>query len=279
MRKAIVFASVLILSLTSTYFPGLQEIYASKPAVSASNLLQNPGGNDLKAKKQRDFKIPDDTEDENTLYDTSSSFSDLKLLDSSGTEKTVSLKRSHLVAIDPGHGGNDPGAVVGGLVEKSINLDIAIRLNQLLKQSGIRTYMIRADDTFSEPKERIYTANSKKASLFVSIHSNWFKDPSFNGTMTLYYPSKQLLKGKLVELDYALIVQDELSKSLSTKNRGVIDRPNLSVLKHANMPSILVELGFMSNRSDAELLSSDDFRQKAAAALARGIIKSLARID
>lgn len=187
--------------------------------------------------------------------------------------------QNKLVVIDAGHGGNDPGTMSGDLFEKDIALDVALKLNSILKDWGISTYMIRDEDVFVDYKERIELANEKSASLFLSIHCDWFKDSSSKGTTTLYYPSRALRAGNLVEITYARIIQSELIKSLKTNDRGIIDRKDLSVLKYANMPSVIVELGFLSNKEDTALLSSRSFRDKAAKALATGIKESLRMID
>lgn len=251
--------SLLAFMFLFSYYPDTEVIYASKPGAAgfaeANSLRQSRESN---AKKPRDFKIPDGIPLAGGPSDSAEEYS---------------------VVIDPGHGGNDPGASISGLAEKDIALDVATRLNSILKASRIRTYMTRTDDTFSEPKERIFTANRKKASLFVSIHCNWFRDSWYNGTMTLYQPSRRLRKGNLDEVRYAGIIQDELASGLKMKSIGIRDRDELSVLKHAEMPSVLIELGFLSNKEDRSLLSSEEFRQKAAEAIANGIKKALAQIE
>lgn len=259
MRKVLFVVSLFAFMFLFSYYPGAETIYASRsnavgPA-SANPLQQSFERN---AKRPRDFKIPG-----GSLF----------------AEDPSDRTEVYSVMIDPGHGGNDPGASMSGLVEKEITLDIAMRINSILKASHIRTYMTRTDDVFSEPKERIFTANRKKASLFVSVHCNWFRDPWYNGIMTLYQPSRQLRKGNLDEISYADIMQGELASGLKMKNIGIRDRAELSVLKYAEMPSVLIELGFLSNKEDCSLLSSKEFRQKAAEAIASGIMKALAQID
>ncbi|NMB95523.1 MAG: N-acetylmuramoyl-L-alanine amidase, partial [Clostridiaceae bacterium] len=92
-----------------------------------------------------------------------------------------------LVVIDAGHGGSEPGTIYKGLIEKNVNLDIALKLNDLLKKNNIKTYMIREDDSYVSLYERAYIANKLNASLFLSIHNNALENnPSFDGTMTLY---------------------------------------------------------------------------------------------
>lgn len=280
MKKYLIFIAVFVYAITATSFSGPQFLYASRtdnrePLMDAASTALNESG----MKRPRDFKITEEIENENTIYTMSSIVIESKTDGSSTENKTLTWKKSHLVVIDPGHGGIDPGAIDNGLVEKEINLDIALRVNTLLSDYGVKTYMVRTDDSAIDPKDRIYTANDKKASLYLSIHCNWFKDPSFHGAMTLYYPSETLKKGNLTELDYALTIQGELSGGLPMENRGIIDRSNLSVLRRAVMPSVLVELGFMSNKGDALLLGSEKFRQQAAEALAMGVLESLAKID
>lgn len=183
-----------------------------------------------------------------------------------------------IIVIDAGHGGYDAGSSDNGVIEKEITLDIALKLDSILKREGIQTYMIRSSDKFIDHRDRINMANQIKASLYLSIHSNWFRDRSLQGTQTLYYPSEELSIGSLKEHEYASIMQTELIKSIKTTDRGIDDRGDLAVLRRANMPSILVELAFMSNQADAEKLLSDDFRLKAAEGLAEGLKKSLAKI-
>lgn len=184
----------------------------------------------------------------------------------------------YLVAIDAGHGGVDPGTSGGGLDEKDIALDISLRLEKLLKDNGTDTYMTRTEDVFMDHKERILLANDKNASLFISIHCDWFNNPAYGGTQTLYYPSTDLKNGNLSEIQYAKIIQNELIQKTKVNDRGIIDRPNLAVLRHAKMPSVIVELGFLSNKTDVTNLGSTEYRQKVAEGLANGIIKALASI-
>lgn len=188
------------------------------------------------------------------------------------------IKSKYLVAIDAGHGGEDPGTSGNGLVEKDIALDICQRLDALLKKAGVNTYMVRTGDTYMDHKDRIERANEKNATLFVSVHCDWFENSSYGGTQTLYYPSKDLKAGNLNEIQYAEIIQSELIKVMQTNNRGIMDRPNLAVLRRAQMPSVLVELGFLSNKNDVARLGSPEFRQKIAEGFTNGIMKALEKV-
>lgn len=216
-------------------------------------------------KNVRDFKIPSSQEELFPGGDPKSS--------------AIPWVGSKLVVIDAGHGGADPGTSSRKHSEKEISLEVSLRLNEILKEKGVETYMTRTDDSWVDLLKRIQIANEKKAAMFISIHCNWFTDSSLRGAMTLYYPSETLSSGGLFEKDYAGIMRSELAGIPGTKDLGMADRPNLAVLHHAEMPSVLVELGFLSNPSDESLLSSPQYQDKYAQALADGILKSLDKIN
>lgn len=186
-------------------------------------------------------------------------------------------KGEKLVVIDPGHGGQMPGAIYKGLYEKELNLDIAKRLNKLLEKKKIKTYVIREDDIDVANYERAYIANKLKASLFLSIHNNAMDDRSYSGTMTLYYPQKSGAKG-FTGKAFADILQGKLLSRLGTVDRKAIERPDLIVLRATAMPAALAEIAFMTNSSDRNKLVGEAFRQKAAQALCDSIVNSLKKI-
>ncbi|MGE5474045.1 MAG: N-acetylmuramoyl-L-alanine amidase [Ignavibacteriales bacterium] len=189
-----------------------------------------------------------------------------------------------LIAIDAGHGGYDPGAVykdksgVVKLEEEDLNLDIAIRLNKILTDLGIPTIMTRTKDEYVELHQRPNLANSMKADLFVSIHNNWVDSPAVSGTMTLYYPYDDSDSG-LTSKGFAEIVQEEMLRTIDTTDKKIIARPNLVVLNSTDMPSILVECGFISNESDRNRLTTEEHREKIAQALYTAVIRALGKIE
>lgn len=185
----------------------------------------------------------------------------------------TTISKNYVVVVDAGHGGKDTGAVSGGVREKDLNLDVAKRLDALLQEEGIQTYMTRTDDSFVELYDRSGLANLVKADLLVSIHHN-AGSSKVSGTMNLYYPAEDG-KGKRI----ATIFQQELTAALETKNQGVIARPNLAVLRTSNMPAVLVEIGYMTNKEELGRLQTEAFRQRAATALKEAVIKSLAAIS
>jgi len=203
-------------------------------------------------------------------------FSRASLNDTAITILKPALPGEKLIVIDPGHGGSEPGAESFGTKEKTFNLDISMRLDKLLKQAGIRSYIIREEDIYVGLYERAYIANDLNATLFLSIHNNAYYSAT-KGTETLYYPNRSNSKG-FTSKRFAQIIQDNLISTLKTTNRGLVERPNLVVLKATKMPAALAEIAFMTNKDDFALLQSESFRQKTAEALYKAIVQSFNEI-
>ncbi len=233
--------------------------------------------------KVNDVIITNDAENNQTIltFSTKEQFNYEIITRESENDTTITLfkevlPKEQLIVIDPGHGGSDPGATHGGVYEKDLNLDIAKRLNALLKSKNIKTYMTREEDIFVGLYERAYIANDMKATLFVSIHNNAYY-AKYKGTEILYYPqvtSSSGFNGKR----FAQIAQEDLVNALGTQDRGIVERPKLVVLKATKMPAILAEIAFMTNSGDLANLKSEEFRQKAAQALCDSIIKALGEV-
>ena len=181
-----------------------------------------------------------------------------------------------VVVIDSGHGGVDPGAVYQGIREGELNLDIAIFLNDLLKEEGVQTYMLREEDSYLSTYERAYIANALDAKLFLSIHNNAALSNVARGSETLYFgPDHTSFNGK----DFAKILQLNMVQMLGTVDRGIISRPELVVLRQTRMPAALVEIGFMTNPDDMKMLRSDEFKQKSAQSLKKSILETLKALE
>lgn len=179
----------------------------------------------------------------------------------SGEKSLSGLK----LAIDPGHGGKDPGASGYGLKEKDVVLDTGLRLQTLLQSTPIQIIMTRDTDIYIAPVERAKKANAEKADLFVSIHAN-AANKTASGTETLYYPNSadsQKLAG---------YIQKRLVDTLDTKDRKLKPRKDLAVLNSTNMTAVLVEIGFIDQVDDNALLADPAKRQEAAQAIYNGIL-------
>lgn len=181
----------------------------------------------------------------------------------------------HTIVLDPGHGGSDSGAVgPRGAREKDVALQVAQKVQRLLEGAGAHVVMTRTTDrdvygthasAGQELQARVNVANGTRGTdAFVSIHCNSFSNPDANGTETYsYYGSVQGSR-------LAAILQEELVRAGGLRNRGAKEA-NFYVLKHSNMPASLVELAFISNWREEALLTSEDFQDKMAFAIAKGI--------
>ncbi|HET6948662.1 MAG TPA: N-acetylmuramoyl-L-alanine amidase family protein [bacterium] len=176
--------------------------------------------------------------------------------------------RRHLVAIDPGHGGRDPGAIgPSGLREADIVLDISRRVRDLLVRDGLRVVMIREADVTVELPDRPRLARDAGASIYVSVHANANGRATVNGSETYYLTPQSLV--------LAQMIQDELGIVLRLPSRG-IKTGDFLVLRDSGIPSVLVESAFISNGDDEARLRDGVFRQALAAAIYRGIMRFLA---
>jgi N-acetylmuramoyl-L-alanine amidase len=184
-----------------------------------------------------------------------------------------------IVVIDPGHGGEDLGTCYRDIYEKNLNLDVSIRLGKLLENNGIKVVYTRTGDESVELKTRSEIANNINASLFISVHNNNMPDnTNYRGTETLYCLPERTDQHTMDGEKFARVVQEELVKTLGTIDNGTINRPNLSVLRRTKMPAVIAEIAYLSNSSDRAKITSPEFRQKAAEALERAVLKVLAQM-
>jgi N-acetylmuramoyl-L-alanine amidase len=169
-----------------------------------------------------------------------------------------------LIVLDAGHGGHDSGAVgAKGTREKDINLDIINRTAKLLKAAGARVLLSRNDDTFIPLYDRPGLANGRQADIFISVHCNSSaKRNSAKGTQT-YYRTPQ-------SIQLASAMHHELLKSLELHDGGVRNG-NFAVIRESRMPSVLLEIAFINNAKEEELLRTPAFRQKTAEAILNGV--------
>jgi N-acetylmuramoyl-L-alanine amidase len=172
---------------------------------------------------------------------------------------------SGTVVIDPGHGGKDPGTTsVLGFYEKGINLSVAHKVTRLLEQRGLRVKMTRTGDTYPELEHRAAIANRLRADLFVSIHSDSFPKSSRRG-YTVYIAKSASSSSRRAA---RAIVSSMSSTGL---NSFGVQTANYTVLTATRGPAILVEMGYLSNRTEAALLRSTSFQSRLARAIADGI--------
>lgn len=194
----------------------------------------------------------------------------------------VTSVTSNVIVIDPGHGGEDGGAVgVTGIKEKDLNLKIALKLKEKLLNSGINVVMTRETDIMLCDKNqqkkrkrtdfdnRIKIAQNYNNAIFISIHMNYFEDNSQSGAQIFY--SKNNPESK----EIASILREELKNSLNPNNKRQI-KPSgkeIYLLSNLKIPACLIECGFISNPTEEQLLMSDKYQEKIAETIKNGLLK------
>jgi N-acetylmuramoyl-L-alanine amidase len=193
------------------------------------------------------------------------------------------------VVIDAGHGGNDSGAMRGGVQEKDLTLDVARRLDQLLRAQGLATTLTRAGDETVSLGSRAAAANQERDSVFVSIHFDEGEGAATTGVQTFYavrqagetsrvsswLPFLQrasLAPNNLESQSLAGFVQGALVARTQAFDRGTRAQ-QFYVVANVRHPAVLVEGGFLSNNDDIAKLTSDDYRQQLAVAIGDGIMR------
>jgi N-acetylmuramoyl-L-alanine amidase len=212
-----------------------------------------------------------------------------------------------LIVVDAGHGDKDPGAIgCDGTKEKDLNLKVAKLTAEVLKDEYHKKVILtRDDDTFIPLRGRPGIANDNNADLFVSIHSNWSPNPKVRG-FEIYFLSETASDTeaeKVAQLEnaaskyedepegdvntilwsmtlnefinesseFCYFVKKEVGDDISFPNKGV-KQAGFAVLKGSRMPSVLVEMGYMSNKEDMKLLNTSKFQKKMAHSIAEAII-------
>ncbi len=226
-----------------------------------------------------------------------------------GKERGAFLRPVRIVVLDPGHGGKDPGAIgKNGLREKDVVLDVATKVQQELERCGVVVYLTRDDDRFIPLAERPKIAARKKADIFVSIHANATRSRWIEG-FEVYYLSNavddnaralaaaenaplELEDGHFLEsvslkailwdmiqtenrkesIELARDLGDVVSSSMNLKMLGV-KGAGFAVLKGSYIPSVLVEIGYLSNRDGERKLRDPQYRKRMAESIAAGIMK------
>ncbi len=197
------------------------------------------------------------------------------------TVETMLPVNSKVIILDAGHGGWDPGKTgTQGDNEKNINLQIAQKLKQYLEQGGAVVYMTRnSDEALGEKKgedmkERKRIANESEGDIFISIHQNAFPKGSAKGAQVFYH--KQSQEGKKLAEE----IQKSLKKYVDDENiREVKENTNYYILKKTELPSALVECGFLSNLEEEKKLNTEEYQQKVAWAIYVGIMNYFEQQD
>lgn len=188
------------------------------------------------------------------------------------------------IIIDPGHGGEDGGAVaVSGEIESHINLAISLKLEQLLLFYGMEPILLRDEDVAlhdagidtvkgrktSDLKNRVAMVNEIEQGLLLSIHQNFYTQPQYSGAQVFYTDDSTETQ------DFAFLLQTLFREQLDPSNERsskVVD-PSIYLFNQIDTPALLIECGFLSNPEEASLLASDDYQQSIACILTVGLLQ------
>lgn len=198
-------------------------------------------------------------------------------------EETVSLPVSgKTIVVDAGHGKPDEGAEVGdGTTEAETNLKIALKLQNLLEQSGCTVILTRSDENgiydvdsktlkqkkISDIKNRVKIGNESSADIFVSIHLNKIPQEQYDGWQTFYNEKSE--EGKRL----AVSIQQNLNEAIQKENNRIAAKiENIYIVKHVEIPTTIVECGFLSNQKEKEDLMTDSYQNRLAWGIYNGII-------
>jgi N-acetylmuramoyl-L-alanine amidase len=185
------------------------------------------------------------------------------------------------IAVDPGHGGYDPGAKgSGGNLEKDLNLSIALKLRTVLEQAGARVVMTRAQDVdlitpgegtkkFRDLTNRLKIVEEHQTDVLISIHLN-SSGSRWRGAQVFYHPKHEYNR------ELAVAIQEELRLQLKNTNRQALPIQSAFLLTEAEIPAVIVEAGFLTNPEEEKLLTAPDYQEKIARAIASGIANYLA---
>lgn len=179
------------------------------------------------------------------------------------TSQTLS---GRIIFIDPGHGGADTGALKAGIAEKDVNIAIAKKVAAILTMKGAHVEMTRWSDSTVSLQERVEFSNSKRTDIFVSIHINSSVRPEVHGIETHYYTNSGF--------EVAKIIHRSIMSKVAGIDRGLF-KSRFYVINHTEAPSVLLELGFLSNDKERNALLTEERKQKSAEAIADGIINYL----
>lgn len=197
----------------------------------------------------------------------------------------IPMERNHTIIIDAGHGGEDGGATsCSGKLESSFNLEIALKLNDLMHLLGFNTRMIRTTDRavytqgdtiaakkVSDLKQRVKSVNETEDALLISIHQNIFPESKYKGAQVFYGP-----EGKSSNL-----AEDLQSAFVGTvnpgSNRKAKKADGIYLMQHINCTGILVECGFLSNPEEEALLRTEDYQRKICCVIGATVAEFLTK--
>lgn len=208
------------------------------------------------------------------------------LVNEHSMEASAAASENTCIVIDAGHGGNDPGKIgINDILEKDINLSIAQKLQKLLENKGITVVMTRDEDKClasedasnlkrEDMENRVAIIQQYNPVLTVSIHQNSYSSESVSGPQVFYYAKSE--EGATL----AAVIQESLNTRLNPENKRMVKaNDNYYLLKNTPTPTVIVECGFLSNPTEADLLKTDAYQNQVTRAIYLGICEYISLQD
>ena len=189
------------------------------------------------------------------------------------SKEKMTISSMKKVVLDPGHGGSDCGAIALGnkYYEKTINLDVANLIKEKLEKKNIYVYMTRTKDTTLTLEDRVNYSNEINPDIYVSVHANSTLQEDSYGLEVHYFKDDSLELANTVHKNFA---NEKNLKKWETKDRGVI-KSRFYVINHTEAPSILIEIGFISNKIERDKLIEKHRQEEIAESVVKGILEYL----
>lgn len=187
----------------------------------------------------------------------------------------LSPKEIHdkVVVVDAGHGGRAPGATKQGVNEKDIDLAIVLQLQKIFEESGenIGVYYTRTDDSNPTFDQRVQLANKSDADLFISIHNNSIRSGRMSGTK-----GTQVMYDETSESSrrFAQLCLEEVTAETGSKDKGLVEGDSIYIIRTSEVPVALIEVGFMTNQEELNLLRTEEYQRKAAQGVYRAVLRA-----
>lgn len=183
-----------------------------------------------------------------------------------------------VVVVDAGHGGGAPGAIKQEIMEKDLNLAIVLKLKELLDKNdrNIGVYYTRTEDVNPTFEQRAQLGGKTEANLYVSVHNNSTTDGQmapYNGTEVMY--DEQKSEEGFSSKNFAQICLEEVTKATGSKNNGVTHGHSIYIIRNNEVPTALIEVGFMTNQEELNKLKSEEYQQLAAQGIYQAILRAL----
>lgn len=178
-----------------------------------------------------------------------------------------------VVVVDAGHGGRAPGATKQGVNEKDIDLAIVLQLQEIFAESSenIGVYYTRTDDSNPTFDQRVQLANKSDADLFISVHNNSIGNgrmSSTSGTQVMYDEESKASR------DFAQICLEEVTEQLGSKDKGLVEGDSIYIIRTSEVPVALIEVGFMTNQEELDLLRTEEYQRQAAQGIYNAILRA-----